>query len=249
MSNALSPPSGVSRDESSGTLTFSLEVRGGRTGFRRRPILGDRFLIGSDAVCDLRLDGRLAAPLHCLLHREGDRLEAEGLSGAAIHVNGTPVEAAELAAGDTLGIGGVRLIVHAIAVRFDVVRPGDFESADSGESAPERSASQLVDRIEDEQERIREFQDRRRAGAVALLDAVRRSKRPASGAIAGQTPAAMLQRLHERIEEIASLVAQRPLEAEVSFEAKRSLLVSAARLSNLASSLADPAERPADRAA
>jgi hypothetical protein len=59
----------------------------------------------------------------------------------------------------------------------------------------------------------------------------------------------MLQRLHERIDEAASLVAQQPLRADVSFDVKRSLLAGAARLSQLASSLADPAERAADRAA
>jgi hypothetical protein len=248
MSNALFPPSGDDRDEASGTMTFSLEVRGGRTGFRRRPIMGDRFLIGSNAVCDLRLDGRLAAPLHCLLHRDGDRLEAEGLSGAAILVNGIPVETAELAPGDTLGIGGVRLIVHAVAVRFDVIRPGDFEFAESAPTAPECTASQLVDRIEEEQERIEDFQDRRRAGADALLDAVRRSKRPASGAIAGQMPAAMLQRLIKRVDEIAGIVTHQPLRVE-AIGAKRALLASAERLAKLAATFKERPERPADRAA
>jgi len=249
MSDAFFPPSGVVRDEPSGALTFSLEVRGGRTGFRRRPILGDRFLIGSDAVCDLRIDGRLAAPLHCLLHRDGDRLEVEGLSDNPVFVNGRRVETAELSAGDSLGIGGVRLIVHSVAVRFDVIRPSDFEEADPTATGSERSASKLIGLIEDEQERIREFQDRRRAGAEALLDAVRRSKRPASGAIAGQLPVVMLQRLLDQINEVTSTVTQQPLKAGASFDAKKALLAGAERLSKLATTLGDRPERPADKAA
>ena len=233
-----------------GTLTYSLEVRGGRTGFRRRPILGDRFVIGSDAVCDLRLDGRLAAPLHCLIHRDGDRLDAEGICGAPIFVNGQLVEAAQLATGDTLGIGPVRLIVHSVAVRFDVIRPGDdFDGDDAVASAPMRTASQLVELIEEERERIHEFQNRRRAGADALLDAVRRSKRLTSGAIAHESSFAKLERLVKQVSEVAEVVAEQQLRIGVSTDAKKAFLALAAQFSSLASAMSENPDLPSDQAA
>jgi hypothetical protein len=250
MSNAHTSLLDVASDDSTGTLTYSLEVRGGRTGFRRRPILGDRFLIGSDAICDLRLDGRLAAPLHCLIHRDGDLLEAEGIGGAPIVLNGAVVEAAQIAAGDTLGIGGVRLVVHAVAVRFDVIRPGDeIEFDNAVASAPSRTAAQLVELIEEERERLREFHDRRRAGADALLDAVRRSRRPALGAAVERTPLVILERLVRQLDEVAGIVAERNPNDEIRGDAQKAFLALAERFSNLAATIGEQPERPSDRAA
>lgn len=192
MSDAKANPSVAVTKEGAGPLSFSLEIRGGQTGFRRRPILGDRFLIGSDPVCDLRLDGRIGAPLHCLIRRDGAGLEAEQLTNVPMTVNGAPTTYAALKDGDTLGIAQVRLIVHAHTVRFDIVRPADdlFEphldasAADFVRTVTDRTASDLVGLIEIEEERVRDFDDRRRAGMAALLEAVRRSKRPAPDAAA-----------------------------------------------------------------
>ena len=245
-----------SSDESSVPLSFSLEVRGGLTGFRRRPILGDRFLIGSDPVCDLRLDGRLAAPLHCVLRRDGARLEAERLSDLPMAVNGTPVDHDELESGDTLGVGPVRLIVHALQVAFDVVRPGDLldeslagmkSSRPAAKVLEERSALQLVELIDAEHRRIRELEDRRKAGATALLDAVRRQQRPAPEAVAEQATLGSLVTRLDRLSATLERQAKRSLTGESEIReaaaellaAQQELLGQADRLWRMASSLAD----------
>ena len=263
MSESVSFPATESRV---GPLSFSLEVRGGRTGFSRRPILGDRFLIGSDPICDLRLDGRLAAPLHCLLHREGDRLDVERLTGEPIAVNGAPVEPAALADGDMLAVGSVRRVVHSHLIRFDVVRPADeletprFETASAeaaSRHAGERSAGELSDLIEEEEERVSDFEARQRAGASALLHAVRRTKRPASSA-AEELAASADASVSKLGGIIAALAGGAPLRGtsedairEAAAEllaARRELLGEAERLLKLARIVAEAA-RPARQAA
>lgn len=217
MSDANVNPSVSVTEENLGPLSFSLEVRGAQTGYRRRPILGDRFLIGSDPVCDLRLDRRLGAPLHCLIRRDGAHLEAEPLTDVAMTHNGVPTTYAVLKEGDTLGIGQVRLIVHAHSVRFDVVRPtdvllGPHIAATSGNfesEVGERSASDLVDLIELEEERVQDFDARRQAGMAALLAALKRTRRPAPDAMAEETANSLdhlvsqLDRLSLRLTEVA----------------------------------------------
>ena len=199
MSDANSSPSVVGVEGSLGPLAFSLEIHGARTGYRRRPILGDRFLIGSDPICDLRLDGRLGAPLHCLIRRDGACLEAEPLTNMSMTHNGVPTTYALLKDGDTLGIGHIRLIVHAHSVRFDIVRPSDLLMEPHFEVSPEafeaavtdRSANELVDLIELEEEQVREFEARRQAGMAALLAALQRTRRPAPDVMAEQTTSSL----------------------------------------------------------
>lgn len=260
MSDTFMVPQPTDTDGQGGPRTFSLEIRGGRTGFRRRPILGDRFLIGSDAVCDLRLDGRLAAPLHCLLRRDGDHLETERLSGSPILINGLPAEHADLVEGDTLGVGPVRLIVHAHSVRFDIVRPtDDLDAVRCGDSDLSGSAaSQLVALIEEEEERVRDFDDRRKAGAAALLDATRRTRHPAAGAfveVPSSRLGAVVARLVRLTETIERRETRRPAsESEVReaaatlFGAQCELLDQADRLLRLARGLTE-ASSPHRRAA
>ncbi|MBA3314987.1 MAG: hypothetical protein H0T47_17080 [Planctomycetaceae bacterium] len=254
-------------DETRSPLTFSLEIRGGRTGYRRRPILGDRFLIGSDAVCDLRLDGRLAAPLHCLLRRDGDHLEAERLCDVEMTVNGRSVESATLVAGDTLGVGGVRLIVHSVAVRFDVIRPADgldsphFDrSGFQSGSVSERPAAHLVELIERENDRIRDFEDRQRAGAAALLEAVRRSRRPSSGAVAEEATNSSLDAIVKRLDQLAGVLERQseqhivpgdhPREAASTLiAAQQEVLDRLTRLARLAAAFTDLSRDSSRRAA
>lgn len=258
MSDEMICPPSRKFDGTAGPLSFSVEIRGGRTGFRRRPILGDRFLIGSDPVCDLRVDDRIAAPMHCLLRRDGDHLEVERLTDASILVNGTPVDHAEVGDGETIAIGPVRLVVHAHAMRFDVVRPTDerMEMPDlPGRTASQlartsgRSAAEVVDLLEVEQDRVREFDERRKAGASALLGVLRQTKRPATEAVAAApsiTADALLTKVGRLATTIEHQTARRIRDehdlrkaADELLAAQRELLGQADRLFRLASALAE----------
>src|SRR5690606_13353871 len=88
---------------------------------------------------------------------------------------------------------------------FDVVRSPDVDEAEehgrdatsAAATVDRRTAAEVVDLLELEQDRLQSFDDRRRAGASALLDVIRQKRRPAEAvvALAGPSPEEMIARL------------------------------------------------------
>jgi predicted component of type VI protein secretion system len=165
-----------------------LEVGRGRTDHPRRPVLKNRFLIGSGPECDLRLGGQAIPGLHSILHRDGIDVWLDAVAdGPPLIVNGTATTSARLHDGDRVEIGEFQLTVRRSTAESSL--PGSNSQADSSTSEnaiPEKSedlaalsAAELVSLIEGEANEVEQFDGRRQMGAAALLQAVaaRTSKR------------------------------------------------------------------------
>lgn len=177
-----------------------LEIARGRTAQPQRPIPGDRFLIGSGDWCDLCLGGKNIPTLHSVIHRDGEHIWIDAVAnGPELKVDGIATTFAELTPGSEISIGSFQLKLHrrtaakaATATPYRVI-PAD-ESADVDErELGDLSASELVDLIESEMVLVEEIERRKKRGAAALMDAIRRhgsaSEEP-TVQVQPQTPAA-----------------------------------------------------------
>ncbi len=179
-----------------------LEVRRGRTRYRCRPVWGERFLIGSDRHCDLRLGGHGFPPLHSIIVREGRTAWIDAIGHEpALMVNGRPCESTSLADGDRLVIGPFEFVVHfspqvehAAAVDNGVESQRNHEATlpvgQAGRPAAESSsvevgslsAAELVDELERDMELVEGFEEGRRLGARALAQRLTEMNVPATAA-------------------------------------------------------------------
>jgi hypothetical protein len=161
-----------------------LEVTKGQTRFRRRPVTTSRFLIGAGSTCDLRLGGEGMSALHSIITIAGGEIAIEAIAAEpALTVNGRLVQNAILHDGDVIAVGEVELLarleaghapIGATAVAAPAL-PAAHERAPS-----ELSAAELVDLIEQEERLIEDFEERKRVGANALVQAIMgRARRPA----------------------------------------------------------------------
>ena len=151
------------------------EIRRGRTTQPLRPILRDRFLIGSDGACDLQLDDAGIPPLHCIVRFDGGHLLLEAIAPQPQPiVNEVPTGGALLQDGDAIEIGPFTLTLHVSSAAVKPL-PTDSLRDDPSEcrSLDELSAEELAELIEAEQSLVEQFESRERLGARALLDAVR----------------------------------------------------------------------------
>ena len=160
-----------------------LEICSGRTRFPLRPVRSTRFLIGAGEGCDLQLGGADMPPLHSIVHvdRVETILETVALT-PPLKVNGLVVESVSLQDGDQISIGPFELVAHrrsgaienhraeplsadssAIGMDVETSEPVDVENV---------SAADLADLIASEEQFVEQFQQRRRLGADALLDAI-----------------------------------------------------------------------------
>lgn len=186
--------------------TLILEVGRGRTEHPRRPVLKDRFLIGSAPECDLRLGGDTIPALHSILYRDGVDVWLDAVAAnPPLRVNGTATTSARLQDGDRVEIGTFQLTVRrsaAVPSTPEQEQPGN--SSASAAAVPENvddlsavSAAELVSLFEYEIQEAEQFEQRRQIGAAALLQAVsaRRSNHdrldsPQQGAASGSRDAA-----------------------------------------------------------
>lgn len=156
------------------SASLVLEVQKGRTKFRRRPVDGRRFLIGSGRQCDLRLGGDAVPALHSVIHRNGGEIWIDAFAEAPpLRVNGHDVDIVRLEDGDTLEIADFQLVLRlqvAEAAETPVASPVPENTADG--SLAGLTASQLVELIEKEAALVSDFEDRQQLGAEALLQAV-----------------------------------------------------------------------------
>lgn len=130
-----------------------IEIRGGRTRFPRRPLQGDRLLIGSGSNCHLQLGGGMPMAHSVIsLGPEGWVIEAL-VAEPKLVVAGEVVRRASLHDGDLIQLGPFTLVAHLTAVaQNELLAPIDLPSTlalANHESADlsELSAEELVDRL------------------------------------------------------------------------------------------------------
>jgi hypothetical protein len=161
---------------SDGALFF--QITRGRTKHPTRPIVRNRFLIGSGEWCDLRLGGAMPV-LHSVLRVDGASVWLEAVVDAPpLHVNGRAIGSCELKDGDEISIGAFSLkLCDARNVQHEaLMKPIDIEELlgldreEVEEDVSELSAAELLQRIERDEQLVEEFQKRRDLGSVALLE-------------------------------------------------------------------------------
>jgi hypothetical protein len=165
-------------DQSSLSLPVHLvlEVTKGYTRFPRRPVNHPRFLIGAGSTCDLRLGGEGMPALHSLITVTGREITLEAIAATpALTVNGRQIQTTLLHDGDIIGVGEVELLARFEAGQTPTgaqMIPTAAAAIDADRPAAELSAAELVDRIEEEEKQVEEFEARQRTGAHALVQAI-----------------------------------------------------------------------------
>ncbi len=165
-----------------------LEVRRGRTRFPHRPLLSDRFLIGSGTNCHLQLGGGLPM-LHTLLTREQGRWRVEAIAPEPpLLINGTTCRCQTLCPNDVIQLAEFEFVFHhgdgpVLTVKnedMNAMRDSDADQRTGRlrsvcrKEAGELSASQLVDRLKGELELIDRLGHDRKSAANGLLRAILR---------------------------------------------------------------------------
>jgi hypothetical protein len=160
------------------------EITRGRTESPIRPISRDRFLIGADERCDLRLGGEGIPAVHSVIHIEGEEIWLETLADSPeVRVSGRLTRSAAMEPGDELEIGCFCLTLHRTNSVQQAAAPRIYGAPVSEVVTEEElanpldveglSARQLVDLIDQEETLIEEFEARRQMGAQALMDVVK----------------------------------------------------------------------------
>lgn len=157
-----------------------IEIHRGKTQFPRRPVLGERFLIGAGSNCHLQLGGQGMPFLHSVLLVQGNQVTLEAfVPWPELQLNGTPVQSVTLLDGDRVSIGPFEFQVQ-IESYTAAADPDDLyakvplsvaQEAEAEENLKELSVAELIEKIEDAEEDVAAFDDSRQAGAAALLDA------------------------------------------------------------------------------
>lgn len=154
-----------------------LEIRRGQTRAPRRDIRGRRFLIGAGSNCQLQLGGADIPILHSILLVEEDGAHIDAVVPTPqLMVNGRPQRSVDLHDGDVFSIGKFEFQVHVPRPHAALqAAPAPVEPADLAEAElPQMTATELVAAIEAEQQQVDAFENSRRLGARALLEAVHR---------------------------------------------------------------------------
>jgi hypothetical protein len=183
---------------------FLFRVERGRTAFPDRPVHRDRFLIGAGSNCHLQLGGDFPI-LHSIVIPRGDELWIDAVvPSPMLIVNGQPVRESSLKQGDVIEIGEFVFTVRKKEPAESNVQPCETE-----EPVPQRmSATELVEQIETELNRIDQFETSREQGAQALLQAVLHAGLPTEEEEAS-TPGDSLHRLFEELEARAKQLDER----------------------------------------
>jgi hypothetical protein len=138
-----------------------IEIRGGRTRFPRRPIHGDRLLIGSGSNCHLQLGGGMPMA-HSVISLDSEGWSIEALSSEPkLMVAGAVVRRAALHDGDLIQVGPFTLVAHLTAVaQNELMAPIDIaatlalvgtpEPQVFADTLEEMSAEELVDNLTSE---------------------------------------------------------------------------------------------------
>lgn len=161
-----------------------LEIRRGKTNFPLRPVSGDRFLIGAGSHCHLQLGGDDVPMLHSLLVIENNKAYLEAVvCTPPLVINGESHREVELHDEDTVQIGLFEFVFHCIAACEPSSQVATNSAPmisvslahDTEEDLASLSMAELIQRMEDESDRICSFERARERGAAALLEAVRQA--------------------------------------------------------------------------
>lgn len=156
-----------------------LEICRGRTTQPLRPILRERFLVGSDAACDLQLAAPGIPPLHSIIRLDGGQLVFEAIAPEPQPtINEVRTRAALLQDGDVIELGPFTVTLRMSNAATKTL-PSDSVWDDPSEcrNVDELSAEELAELIESEQALVEQFESREQLGGRALLDAVRHRAR------------------------------------------------------------------------
>ena len=156
------------------TTSAWIHIHRGRTQFPRRPIPGDRFLIGGSSRCDLQLGGGVPV-LHSLIHRDGPHYWIEAVASVpALEVNEERRKTARLSDGDQIRIGSFQfqILIPAVEQAQPANSVSSGSQSGSGCSLQDMTAAELVEQIERETRNIDEFESRQRMGADALMQEI-----------------------------------------------------------------------------
>src|SRR5262245_59684997 len=185
--NSSASPLPVASDQSCLSLPVQLvlEVTRGCTRYPRRPVTHSRFLIGAGSTCDLRLGGEGIPALHSLITISGREITLEAIAAEPLlKVNGRVIQTAILHDGDVIDDGDIELLAHFEAGRTpagaQMISAPAGGAPDAERPLSELTPAELVDRIEQEEKEIEEFEARQRTGASALVQAIMsRARHPA----------------------------------------------------------------------
>ncbi|MCA9075129.1 MAG: hypothetical protein KDA93_08855 [Planctomycetaceae bacterium] len=153
-----------------------LEVRLGRTRFPHRPLFSSRILIGSGTNCHLQLGGDVPM-LHSLLTFENGCWTLDVIAPEpTLCVNGETCRHRNLCIGDQIQLAEFEFVLCRSengCPRDESGRPhwrSVSSVAHEGQVA-ELSAAELLQRMEAEMSLVESFEEGRRRGAKALLEA------------------------------------------------------------------------------
>jgi hypothetical protein len=159
--------------------------------------------------------------LHSLVAISGREITLEAIAAEPLlKVNGKVIRTAELHDGDVIAVGEVELLA-----RFEAGQtPGGARMIaataivpDAGRPVSDLSAAELVDRIEDEEQQIAEFEGRQRLGATALVRAITaraRQSGPRTSETGSRAPIPAPHFLSKRPQILAAQTRQSQLAAE-----------------------------------
>ncbi|MFG0295285.1 MAG: FHA domain-containing protein [Maioricimonas sp. JB045] len=158
-------------------------VRRGRTRFPQRPLTGERFLIGSGSNCQLQLGGGEIPMLHSVVVRDEEGLWIEALVPTPqLSINGVNTRAGRLGVGDVIAIGPFEFSIQAASIVGDSTETRTDEQPTGPDKPPAAmTAAELVDAIADDVSEVESWEEDRRAGAAAMLEAAKAAESSAAG--------------------------------------------------------------------
>lgn len=174
---------------------YSLEIIKGKTKFPIRSFQGDRLTIGAGSCCRLQLVGENMPILHTVIQREQEEFKIEAIAPQpTLLLNGKPVRTSVLSDGDTITIGPIEFIIRLnylksaasisaaglTASPLETNTPITLDKRDHSMTneitLKNLSASELIDRIEQDFQLIEQYESRREQGAGALLSRIYQKK-------------------------------------------------------------------------
>jgi hypothetical protein len=147
-----------------------LEVRSNFDTVRQVTVDGDGFLIGRGDFCDLQLDDVTQPLVHSELHLQGQTVWIEAADdNDAVVVNGDRCRRMALHDGDRVQCGGTEITFH---IGSHAGTAEAFPHSQFADDLALLSASELCDRIADEETQIAAFERGQLSGWHSLLQSV-----------------------------------------------------------------------------
>lgn len=213
------------------TVSAVLEVHTPTGAVRRVTVDGDGFLIGRGDFCDLQLEDRSQPLVHSELHVQGAAIWIEALDDNQVIVNGDRCRRMALRDGDRIACGATEIVVHIGTNANAVALTAGPRLA---EDLSHYSASELCDRILEDEAAVAAFERQRLAGWQSLLQSVEATLLGDQRATTPPRLAAALAELRSLSDSIADRTSQLAArEAESAVEADDAQQAMARRIEQL----------------